>query len=147
MTQKFKKKNERIRMQQTFDKDSITMKRAGQEVNVYDFIQANREDTELYEVLEKYGCIDKIKKTDEALYADITEIQKLDGLRGMVEKQKQAKMMFEQLPIEVRKEFNNSLNEFSIKAPQYLQKLGETLEMKNELKLEMEKGEEINVKE
>lgn len=143
--QKFKKRNERTRMQQTFDKNSITMKRAGQEINVYDFIQANREDTEIYEVLEKYGCIDKIKKTDEALYADITEIQKLDGLRGMVEKQKQAKMMFDQLPIEVRKEFNNSLNEFSLKAPAYLQKLGESLEKKKEMTIE--KGVTENVKE
>lgn len=145
--QKFKKRNERTRMQQTFDKATITMKRAGQEINVYDFIQANREDTEIYEVLEKYGCIDKIKKTDEALYADITEIQKLDGLRGMVEKQKQAKAMFEQLPIEVRKEFNNSLNEFSLKAPAYMQKLGESIEKKKEAEMVKEKGVIENVKE
>lgn len=143
--QKFKKRNERTRMQQTFDKANITMKRAGQEINVYDFIQANREDTEIYEVLEKYGCIDKIKKTDEALYADITEIQKLDGLRGMVEKQKQAKAMFEQLPIEVRKEFNNSLNEFSLKAPAYMQKLSESIEKRKEAEMVKEKGVVENV--
>lgn len=134
--QKFKKWKERTRAQQTFDREKITMKRAGKEINVYDFIQASREDTEIYEVLEKYGCIDKIKRTDQELYADITAIQKLDGLRGMVEQQRQAKEMFEQLPFEIRKEFNNSLNEFSLKAPEYLQKLGEKIEKENN------KGEE-----
>lgn len=126
--QKFEKRNERTRAQQTFDREKITMKRAGKEINVYEFIQAAREDTEIYEVLEKYGCIDKIKRTDEELYADISSIQKLDGLRGMVEQQRMAKEMFERLPLEVRKEFNNSLNEFSLKAPEYLQKLGQKIE-------------------
>lgn len=124
----FKKRKERKRAQQEFDREKITMKRAGQEINVYDFIQAGREDTEIYPVLEKYGCIEKIKRTDEELYADITAIQKLDGLRGMVVQQRAAKEMFEQLPLDIRKEFNNSLNEFSIKAPEYLQKLGEKIE-------------------
>lgn len=124
----FRKRKERKRAQQEFDREKITFKRNGIDVNVYDYIQEGREDTEIYEVLEKYGCIDKIKRTNEELYADITAIQKLDGLRGIVEQQKQAKSMFENLPLEVRKEFNNSLNEFSLKAPEYLQQLAEKIE-------------------
>lgn len=133
---KFKKMTERKRAQMNFDREKITVKMAGKEINVYDFIQAGREDTEIYPVLEKYGCIDKIKRTDQELYADITAIQKLDGLRGIVEQQRQAKEMFEQLPMEIRKEFNNSLNEFSLKAPEYLQNLAEKIEKKDIVKTE-----------
>ena len=51
----FKINIERKRMAQDFNKEEITVTKAGKEINVYNFIQENREDTEIYPTLEKYG--------------------------------------------------------------------------------------------
>lgn len=142
MTAKFKKMTERKRAQMNFDREKITVKMAGKEINVYDFIQAGREDTEIYPVLEKYGCLDRIKRTDEELYQDVTAIQKLDGLRGMVEQQRKAQEMFESLPMETRKYFNNSLNDFSLHAQEYLQNLGEKIENSKPKETEVNNNEQ-----
>lgn len=40
---------------QTFDKEKIFLKKNGQEFNLDKFIQEQREDTEIYAVIEKYG--------------------------------------------------------------------------------------------
>lgn len=105
---------------------------AGKIMNVAEWIEAGREDTEIYPVLEKYGCIDKIKRTDEELYMDVTAIQKLDGLRGIMAHAKEAKEMFELLPVDIRKEFNNDINKFSREAPEWLKKLNEKINAKTE---------------
>lgn len=117
----FSKMKQRKRMQQTYDRDNITMKRCGKEINMYDYIQAGREDTEIYDVLEKYGCIDKIKINTEAVYLDVTELQKMQGLRGIADLHRRAEEIFENLPIEVRKEFNNSVNEFTKRGPKWIE--------------------------
>lgn len=122
-TTRFRKRGNRERMAQSFDKEKITMKRAIGEVNVYDFIQEGREDTEIYPTLEKYGSIDVMKINrgkEEQLFQDFTDIQELDGYRGVLDYQKKAKEMFYSLPLEVRKEFNNDINKFTQNGHEYL---------------------------
>lgn len=99
----------RKRKSQSFDKANITLKKAGKEINVYDAIQANREDTEIYPTLEKYGCIDRMMLNSEGVYADFTIFK---GLREIKEQQEMANNMFYNLPLEIRQVFNNDKNIF-----------------------------------
>lgn len=139
MSIKYKKRGTRERMPQSFDKEKITWKRAEGEMNVYDFIQAGREDTEIYPTLEKYGSIDVMKinrGTAEELYQDFTDIQELGGYRGVLEYQQKAKEMFYRLPHDIRKEFDNDINKFTKKGKDYLDK-----------KIQKFKEEELKLKE
>lgn len=133
MTTKYRKRGNRERMAQDFDKEKITMKRAFGEVNVYDFIQEGREDTEIYPTLEKYGSIDRMKKdlTEEqqkALYNDFTVIQEMGDYRGVKDYQNKAKQMFYELPLEVRKEFENDINKFTKDGAKWLKNKIDTTE-------------------
>lgn len=106
---KFKPIIERTRMAQTFDKDNITLTKAGKTYNVYDKIQENREDTEIYTTLEKYGCIDRMMLDTQGVYADFQDFK---GLREMKEQQIKADQMFNSLPLDVRIQFQNDKNLF-----------------------------------
>lgn len=119
----FKNREFRERSQQNFDKEKITIKIKGKDINVYDMIQESREDTEIYPTLEKYGCIDKIKLNRESVYTDWTELQKMQGLRGIKDQQIAAENMFYNLPKEIRKEFDNNINKFTKEAEEFVNKL------------------------
>lgn len=105
----FKPIIKRTRMAQSFDKNSITLKKAGKTYNVYDKIQENREDTEIYPTLEKYGCIDRMMLNTQGVYADFQEFK---GLREMKDQQIKADEMFYNLPLDVRIKFQNDKNLF-----------------------------------
>jgi len=85
------------------------IKMKGKEIDIYDLIQAAREDTEIYPTLEKYGCIDKIMRNNEGIFADLTNIK---DLRNSLEQMKAAEDMWLGLPLEVRAEYNHSIHEF-----------------------------------
>lgn len=89
---------------QTFDPEKNVINKKGQMINLYDFIQENREDTEIYPTLEKYGCLDKIIVDKPKIYADFQELM---GLREIHEQERKAQRLWENLPIDVRKEFAN----------------------------------------
>ena len=105
----FKKFKWRERKSQTFDKSKITLTKAGKTFNVYDKIQEAREDTEIYPTLEKYGCIDRMILNTQGVYGDFTTFK---GLREIKEQQQMADRMFNNLPLETRKVFNNDKNVF-----------------------------------
>jgi hypothetical protein len=105
----FEKFKWRERKSQTFDKSKISLTKAGKTYNVYDKIQEGREDTEIYPTLEKYGCIDRMMLDTKGVYADFTNFK---GLREMKEQQAEADRMFNNLPLETRKIFNNDKNVF-----------------------------------
>ena len=119
----FEKFKWRERAQQSFNKEEIHFVKNGKKINVYDFIQEGREDTEIYPTLEKYGCIDKMMLNREDVYADYTELQKMRDYRGVKDFENQAKQMFYNLPTEVRKEFDNDINKFTRNADKYIEKL------------------------
>lgn len=105
----FEKFKWRERKSQTFDKSKISLTKAGKTYNVYDKIQEAREDTEIYPTLEKYGCIDRMMLDTKGVYADFTNFK---GLREIKEQQAEADRMFNNLPLETRKIFNNDKNVF-----------------------------------
>ena len=114
---------ERKRQAQTYDKKNIFVKIRGQKVNVYDMIQEAREDTEIIPTLQKYGCIEKLGIDPNKTYDSFVQI---NDLRDIYEAKAKADKLWESLPIEVRKEFNNNANEFMKNGEQWLkQKIAE----------------------
>lgn len=110
----------KTRKNQDFDKDNIFIEKNGKKINVYAMIQENREDTEIYKVLEKYGCIDKIKIDEKDVYTDLTAIK---DLRGIITQQKKADDLWKSLPLEFRKEFSNSKENFLENGEKYLKNI------------------------
>lgn len=100
---------ERTRKAQVYDKDNIFVEIKGEKINVYDMIQEAREDTEITEVLKRYGCIERLGIDPKKTYNSLIEI---NDLRDIYEAKARADKLWEQLPIEVRQEFNNNANEF-----------------------------------
>lgn len=146
---KFDNRKWRKRAQQSFDKENIFIEKNGKKINVYDMIQENREDTEIYPTLEKYGCIDKMMLNREDVYADYTKLQEMRDYRGIKDFENQAKNMFYNLPLEVRQEFDNDINKFTRGADEYVAKLKKEdlkkIEENQKPKLEKEvQGELIN---
>lgn len=117
---KFKFMTWRERAQQSFDKDNITLTKAGKTFNLYDAIQEAREDTEIYATLEKYGCIDRMILDKEAVYADFGELK---TLRDLKDQQIKAQNMFYNLPLETRNKFNNDMNLFVKEGEKYVKGL------------------------
>lgn len=113
----------RERHSQEFDKEKITLKKAGKEFNVYDAIQEAREDTEIYPTLEKYGCLDKIMLNKELTLADFKEYKGYADLRDIKEQQIKANEMFYNLPLETRQHFNNDINQFVKDGEKYINEL------------------------
>lgn len=122
----------RERKSQSFNKDNITLTKAGKTFNVYDAIQENREDTEIYPTLEKYGCINRMMLNTEGVYADFTTFK---GLREIKEQQEMANNMFYSLPLETRQKFNNDKNVFMRDGEKWL---------KNQIAEEKAKQEAMN---
>ncbi len=102
---------------QKFGRPKIVIK--GEEKDIYDMIQAAREDTEIYPTLEKYGCLDRIERDTEAIYGDYTAIK---DLRGLIEQNEAAENLWNTLPLEMRTHFQNNKALFMEGAEEYLQK-------------------------
>ena len=82
----------------------------GKTEKVQDYIEANKTDTEIYECLEKYGCLKPLEMDYQGTYGDFTE---LNDLRGSLERMQKANEMWRQVPAEIKKEFNNDIHEFT----------------------------------
>lgn len=94
---------------QTYDKDNIFTVKAGKKYNNYKKIQEGREDTEIYPTLEKYGCIDRMIVKEADVYEDMRGIK---DLRNTMDQLKAAEKIWQNLPVDVRREFNHSKREF-----------------------------------
>lgn len=86
-----------------------TFVKYGKEIDIQEYIEANREDTEIYPTLKKYGSLKPLEKSYEAIYGDFTEY---NDLRTCFDKAKQSKQMWDELPQDFKHEFNNDINEF-----------------------------------
>lgn len=117
----------RERKQQDFDRKNIHWIKNGEKVNVYDFIQEGREDTEIYPTLEKYGSIKRMELDTPAVYQ---QFEKINDLRDHLEQQKQAENMWNALPLEIRQQFNNDRYEFMNNGMQWLEKRLEQIKAK-----------------
>lgn len=116
-TKEFKKIRAFKRYNQDFDKEKITLKKAGKEFNVYDWIQENREDTEIIPTLKKYGCIPVQSQDTSTMYQDFTNAS---DLRGVLDKKIAAEQAFYNLPVEVRREFDHNIDKFMKNGEKYI---------------------------
>lgn len=98
---------------------NFTVKQKGKEFNLYDSIQEARDDTELYTVLEKYGSVPKHCIDYGKVYEDF---RGLGDLKDIKMQQIKAQEMWDALPFEVRKEFNNDKYLFAKEGQNYIQK-------------------------
>lgn len=113
----YQKKHSLKRFCQDFDREKITLTKAGVTFNVYDKIQEAREDTEIIPTLKKYGCIPVQGYDSASLYQDFTQAQ---DLRGVLDRKIAAENAFYQLPVEVRREFDNNIDRFMKEGEKYL---------------------------
>lgn len=125
---------------QSFDKN-LKIKKAGVEFNLYDSIQANKEDTDIYETLKKYGSIEPLQRTNQAMYGDFTTFK---GLRNLQDQRIELEQLFENLPIEIRREFDHNINNFIQNGEEYFtRKIKEETAKETEQKTEQKTEEEI----
>lgn len=110
----------RVRHQQKYDRKKIFITQAGNTYNVYDRIQENAEDTDIYKTLEKYGTIESMKKYDHA--AVQTEFTEYMSLMDLKEKQIKANNMWNALPAGVREIFKNDKYNFLQNGQEWLSK-------------------------
>lgn len=131
--------NTQHKASQSFDKDKNVFVKNGEEINIYDYIQENKTDTSIYEVLEKYGCIDKIELNREELYVDFEEMQ---DMRDLAEKDKKATELWEKLPFDVRNSFNNDRYNFMQNGMSWLENFKKNLNPKMEKQNEVKNNEQ-----
>lgn len=132
------RKNERKKYQLSLDRKKIFITKGGKTYNLYDYIQENREDTEIYPTLEKYGNIDRMQKetNPKMIYADVSNA--LD-LRGMFEQDKKLQTIFENLPSNERNIFNNDFYQFRENGLQYYEaKAKAEIEKANQIRQRIE---------
>lgn len=92
---------------------------AGKTINWKKFTQENNKDLNIYEVLEKYDgkYVNRLKYDPEIEKAEIDHTLTLDKV---FDRQEKIKEQFLNLPLEVRKEFNNDINEFTDRGQAWL---------------------------
>lgn len=86
-----------------------TFKKFGKEIDIQEYIEAGRPDTEIYPCLEKYGCLKPLERTPSEIYADCTEY---NDLRTTIEKGRKLKEIWANMPTKIKNQFNNDPNEF-----------------------------------
>lgn len=99
-----------IEKQKPTDFGRPTWVKYGKEEDIQDYIEAGRQDTEIYQVLRDYGCLKPLERTPSEIYADCTEY---NDLRSTIEKGKKLRQNWDQLPTDIKNIFNNDMNEFA----------------------------------
>lgn len=128
----FNKYNKRVRIQENFNKEKITIKRNGKFINAFDYTQSGREGTEIYATLDKYNKnLQMTKQTMETnakkLYGDIGEI---GDLQTIMNNAKKCERLWNNLDSNIKKEFDNNIDNFVNNAEEWT---------KNYIKKEFEK--------
>lgn len=142
------KNRERVKIQQSFDKEKIFVTKQGQKINCFDAIQAANVDTNIYDVMQKYHCQEnealelmKARGGEQGIYADIVELQnQIKDIGDVQAVAQKAQRLFEQLPTEIKSKYGNDLNEFF--KEQKKAKEAEELKKKQEIQAETEVKDE-----
>lgn len=101
---------------QKFDKDEISITIDDEKINVYKQIQAANVDTDLRQVMLKYGCtreqgVDFMKKFNsaEGFFGDFTELQNGNLGTNILDGQKKLMKFWNKLPADLRAALNNNI--------------------------------------
>lgn len=118
-SQRFRKK-----ITQNYDPEKIEVTQAGVTYNVYDRIQDYEPQTNFYKVIEEYNC--RPDEAMERMKGKFTEI------KGVIDQNQsyaehlmninKAKEQFDALPVKIKNEFNNSVEEFLENGDKFLNK-------------------------
>ena len=144
------KNRERVRVQQSFDKEKIFVTKQGDKINCFDAIQAANVDTNIYDVMKKYHCqqdeameLMKARGGEQGIYADIVELQnQIKDIGDVQAVAQKAQEMFDQLPAEIKSKYGNNLNDFF----QEQKKVKEAEEKKQEKENQAKEGVEDETK-
>ena len=121
------------------DTEAVVMQ-AGKPINWKKFTQDNNVDLDIYEVREKYdGEYRNRLKIDPEI--EMAEIDHTMTLEKVYERNKAIKNQWLNLPEEVRKEFNNDVNEFYDRGQEWLNKKVKAVQKQ---KLEVQKQIELD---
>ncbi len=125
-----------------FGNPKITI--GGKQRDLREMIHENAKDTGIYEQIDKYGLNPIQEISVEEAVMDFTSIA--GDLRTSLEKGMAAKQQWGQLPKEIRKEFNNDINEFMQNGAQWMANKHKEIMAKTETaKATTEVKENINV--
>lgn len=92
---------------QTFEKTTIL--RGGKEIDLYNHIQEASEDTDLYKIQEKYHGLENAPLDLNEMQGEFTTAI---SYTDIYKQQQEVEKMWYNLPLKVRKEFNNDPREF-----------------------------------
>ena len=100
--------------EETFDKDKIFIEKFGQKINVYDMIQENNVDTDIYAIMDKFHytgsqAIEIMSQAKQGIYDDLTKIK---DLRDLEEKVIKGKNLWESLTVEERRKYDHNMYKF-----------------------------------
>uniref|UniRef100_A0AAU8B2H9 Internal scaffolding protein n=1 Tax=Dulem virus 160 TaxID=3145637 RepID=A0AAU8B2H9_9VIRU len=104
----FRLPGERVRASQKFNRDAIHIIQKGQKLYLTELMEANREDTEVYPTLEKYGCIEKCCKQSPLEFGE----QLNPDLMTAVEIMRKGEEIWSSLNIKTREFYQNNKEKF-----------------------------------
>lgn len=147
------KNRERVRVQQSFDKEKIFVYKQGDKINCFDAIQAANVDTNIYDVMQKYHCQEneamelmKARGGEQGIYTDIVELQnQIKDIGDVQAVAQKAQELFAQLPAEIKNKYGNDLTAFfkeQKKVKEAKEKAAEELKKQQEIKTQTEVKDE-----
>lgn len=107
-----------------------TFKKFGKEIDIQEYIEEGRTDTEIYPCLEKYGCLKPLERTPSEIYTDCTEY---NDLRTTIEKGRKLKEIWANMPTKIKNQFNNDPNEFIDRGTEWAKKEKQKMEEAKEI--------------
>lgn len=117
---KFGKRGDIRNAAQSFDREKIFVTKGGHKFNVYDMIQEANVDTDIYEVMKKYHCMEdeaieimQAKGGIKGVYGEFVELQEsITGFADIQRVQQRAEQMFNELPVDIRQKYGHNLEKF-----------------------------------
>lgn len=136
----FKRWNINRVAKQIFDEDP-TIRVSGKNISLKKYQNANAEDTNIYDVLQKYhGDLTLTKEQLNKKYVAISdELAQINNLADAYAMKREAEKLWKELPLEIRKEFNYSQDHFAKNGAAFAtKKVNEYKKLQAELKLKAE---------
>lgn len=94
--------------------DNATIKRNGEEINLQQYIDENNKDCTIYDVYKTYRGDMKLtaQAMNQMTHKVADELMDIKDLPSALEILKQTEQTWKDLPLGIRKEFGNNMNEF-----------------------------------
>lgn len=142
----FKRWNIKYKCEPKEHKDTM-LKRSGKYIKLQDYINENNKDCTIYQVLNTYRG--DLKLTQDRLntitHRVADELQEIDGLRDALTIMNTAKRTWNEMPLEIRKEFKNDVHNFQVNGLAWAKaKQEEIKKLQESAKVEVKESEVTN---